>query len=356
MSTPIANPRPAKAPAVPPGRLRIRPDEKPPQRNDWFILPSWAVSCAFHTLLVLALGFVWHLDGSGPRGQTLTLIGELLEPASEAGLVEEEGSTDGQATVVGGGGSPTPSAETVSAAMSAAVASALSDAPASDPAAFLPSAGPLGAGGGPDGGLFGAPGGMTGGSGPKRNVAGGVGKTSVFGVEGEGRSFVYVFDRSGSMGGSGRSPLQAAKEQMIQSIESLAETHRFHIVYYNQRPTAFNPAGDGRLAFATESSKNVARNFVRSIVADGATDHELALKTALALGPDAIFFLTDADDPLNAVQMEDIRRRNGGNTAINCIEFGLGRALGRPSFLARLAEQNRGNYGYIDITTFRVGP
>lgn len=180
---------------------------------------------------------------------------------------------------------------------------------------------------------------------------GGKARTSLFGVTGEGYKFVYVFDRSGSMGGSGRTALRAVKAELLQSLKSLDTVHQFQIIFYNERPVIFNPTGTpGRLAFANEQNKQRAVRFVESIAAEGGTAHEEALKLAIRLQPDVIFFLTDADDPkLSPAQLEKIQSMAAG-IVINAIEFGTGPQPDRNSFLAQLARQNGGQYAYVDLS------
>ncbi len=177
------------------------------------------------------------------------------------------------------------------------------------------------------------------------------GGTSLFGIVGEGYKFVYVIDRSGSMGGEGRKSLQLAKAELIRSFQRLDRVHQFQIVFYNERPVVFNPTGTpGRLAFATDENKQRAVRFLDKIAADGGTDHESALRVAIRLRPDVIFFLTDADDPkLSPGQLAKIRRLAAG-IIINTVEFGPGPKPAARSFLAALAGQNGGKYAYIDIS------
>ena len=54
--------------------------------------------------------------------------------------------------------------------------------------------------------------------------------------------FVYVFDRSSSMEGA---PLATAKQQLIQSLESLSSVHQFHIIFFNQQMRNFDLSGGG---------------------------------------------------------------------------------------------------------------
>src|SRR5436190_10232541 len=194
-------------------------------------------------------------------------------------------------------------------------------------------------------------GGMTG-SGMGLPRGKGMGKkavTQVFGVQGEGSRFIYVFDRSGSMEGA---PLEAAKAQLVASLESLDKVHQFQIIFYNQRPYVMqlDPGQPPGMEFANDAGKKRAESFIGSLLVDGGTKHMEALELALRLKPDVIFFLTVADDPvLTASDLSLIRRLNNG-TSINAIEFGTGPAAGELNFLKRLAEQNHGNYGYVDIS------
>jgi hypothetical protein len=188
-------------------------------------------------------------------------------------------------------------------------------------------------------------------SGGKLGSPGGSGyaQVSVFGVQGKGSKFIYVFDRSASMEGR---PLAAAKQQLLQSLESLESVHQFHIMFFNTKTQSFDLSGGGRrIAFATQRNKKLAANFVGGITADGGTDRFVALREAITFAPDVIFFLTDADDPMSAAEMAGITRANHRVEAAICvIEFGKNPAPAPNNFLARLAQQSGGQYGYVDTT------
>lgn len=93
----------------------------------------------------------------------------------------------------------------------------------------------------------------------------------------------------------------------------------------------------------------MALKFIRGITADGSTEHEVALVAAVKLQPDVIFFLTDADEPkLWPRQLEKIRRMAAGIT-IHAIEFGFGPQTDSNNFLVRLARDNGGKHGYVNI-------
>lgn len=175
--------------------------------------------------------------------------------------------------------------------------------------------------------------------------------TSVFGVSGSGSTFVYVFDHSESMSASGGKPLRAAKQELIRSLRTLSERQQFQVIFYNDRPKTFSPDGQTTgLVFGEDGIRRRAEAFVNRTVAVGGTEHQLALRMALRLAPDAIFFLTDASiQTMSADQMADIRRRaEQSGTVIHAIQFGSGPEPAN-SFMKEIARQNRGGYRYLDV-------
>jgi uncharacterized protein with von Willebrand factor type A (vWA) domain len=169
----------------------------------------------------------------------------------------------------------------------------------------------------------------------------------VFGVEGVGSKFVFVFDRSTSMEGP---PLAAAKAQLVASLRALRPIHQFHIIFFNQQLRHFHlPDSGGRIAFATDRNKQLAARFVGGITADGGTERLPALRAAIALRPDVVFFLTDADDPMPESELADVERLNRRvGAAFSTIEFGRGPRTTPGNFLTRLAQLTGGQYGYVD--------
>jgi hypothetical protein len=303
-------------------------------------LPSWAISALLHLVLILVLGLVLRLaPSSGAAADRTAEVGIVLRHQRDESRYYEgpEDARQGDAAS--------------SAASAGNIGELLADGPPTDPSSALPS--PLdviGPGALDQGGVGSAVGAA---AGPPSNARalGGKARTGVFGIEGEGYKFVYVFDRSASMGGAERDLLGAAKSQLSASLESLEKTHQFQIIFYNDRLTKFNPSGDRyRLVWATDQNKALAARFLGSVTAAGATEHEQALTAAIKLQPDVIFFLTDADEPkMGPGQLEKIRRRAVGIT-IHAIEFGIGSQQDPNNFLVKLARQNGGRHGYIDVT------
>ncbi|HEY5313686.1 MAG TPA: VWA domain-containing protein [Pirellulales bacterium] len=300
-------------------------------------LPSWLLSILFHAALVVVLGLTIQAEPPGAAVEEPDRdVGVVLKRVDRAGETEYQGPD--------AGAQPSPAAQPSPRQM-------VGDQAPIDIASALPKATEIiGIGGlaseGPANVRQ-----MTTGKTPTANFRAGMGRTKVYGIAGQGFKFVYCFDHSASMGGSGHTALQAAKSELLASLDQLGPTHQFQIIFYNDHPTIFDITGRaGRLVFATDQNKQQARHFVEGIKAGGGTDHQAALDMALNLNPDVIFFLTDADQPeMSPGQLARLRRRNRA-ALINAIEFGQGPPLGDENFLMRLARENGGSYVYIDIT------
>lgn len=179
-------------------------------------------------------------------------------------------------------------------------------------------------------------------------------KTNVFGIEGEGVRFVYVFDKSDSMNGYGGRPLAMAKSELLQSLESLGPVHEFQIIFYNDSPFPLGGVSGKalRLYRGDSQSKSDAQSFVRGVTAVGGTQHLDAIRTALALQPDVIFFLTDADFPApSAREIEDLHDRAArSGTTIHSVQFGEGPNQGTGGWIEHLAQGTRGQFRYVDVS------
>jgi hypothetical protein len=172
----------------------------------------------------------------------------------------------------------------------------------------------------------------------------------MFNVESKGTKFVYVIDRSSSMD----EVLQAAKGELMASLEALDDTQKFQVVFFNNEPVSLR-ARFGMLS-GTESDRLEALKQVRAITADGGTDRLKALLKALEFKPDVIYFLTDIGEPImSAADRQDVRINNRSEAQIHCIEFRVGAPPAdpavAPNFLFKLAEESGGRYVYRDIKT-----
>jgi hypothetical protein len=174
--------------------------------------------------------------------------------------------------------------------------------------------------------------------------------TELFGIEAEGATFVYVFDRSASMSEPKNRPINAAKEELLKSLEPMERVHQFYIVFYNEAPRMFQPGGEkGKLVFANDDNKEAAKKFVNAIAPEGGTNHRAALDVALKIRPDVIFLLTDGDaeDDLTAHDLERIDKVNNGISQIHVIQFKGDFPTG-PN-LQKLAKENRGEFKSVKV-------
>jgi hypothetical protein len=159
---------------------------------------------------------------------------------------------------------------------------------------------------------------------------------------------VYVIDRSSSMGLHGA--LAAARQQLLASLEQLPATARFQIIVYNRTAEPVLANQPGLMPASRENLQRVATQ-LSTLTAEGGTDHPPALRRALALHPDVVFFLTDADD-LTAEDLRAVTRLNPGrHTVIHAIELNT-RNRDRPDMpMHVLARDSRGTYQAVDLRT-----
>ncbi len=164
----------------------------------------------------------------------------------------------------------------------------------------------------------------------------------------KGHRFVFVVDRSKSMGSSGLGGMRAVEEELAAALKLLDVNHRFNIMAYNHSTVAFS----GRtLAPATGENIEGAEAFFAQVAAFGSTNHSRAIHAALSTKPDVIYLFTDGGDPfLTPFQLNEIASiaKNQGTT-IHCVQFGLGALQNKDSFLSRLAAMTDGGYQYVDM-------
>ena len=320
---------------------QLSPADPQDEGNLRRMLPAWMTSMVFHCLLIVILFLCIRSIPQGAVETPERTTGIVLKRVTPTGEYYEGEDLEREVA-----------ADSATTAASAAIAEPLPGEKESPFAAsaFLPDpsagAGPSAAAK-PGGGRLSFDGVGDG----EKNLDGGKVRTGVFGLTGEGYKFVYVFDKSDSMNGSdgnGR-PLKAAKRELLKSLESLGKIHQFEIVFYNDRVQPFDPTGTGRLFFADEQNKRSAEKFIRGVEAINGTKHYPALKKAIDLKADNIFFLTDGTaDGLSNEDLLKIRRRNGGRAAIHVIQFGNARTR-EGDWLKKLAQQNGGEYKFFEV-------
>ena len=324
-------------------------------RNNGAELQSWLVSCSLHTVLLIFVVLMWRTSTNGTGASKDRTVGIAIDQLADDG---GENSFEGGASKAGSSSAAAPRSVpmttdndtgppiSIENIVSALVGDQTGSADGVTRTDGSQGSGSQGNGLSGDGGS-----GNSSGRGPGK---GNKSKADFFGIVGSGSSFAYVMDRSDSMNSYEGAPLRYAKRELIQSLTSLNEYNQFQVVFYND---SLSPMSSSML-FATDSNKNRAANFVRNMPGDGGTAHLPALRQALSLSPEVLFFLTDADDPsLTMPQLLDIQRRTEiSRTTIHTVQFNLGPAANDGSWIRKLAEMNRGTYKYIDVTSINQPP
>jgi hypothetical protein len=172
------------------------------------------------------------------------------------------------------------------------------------------------------------------------------GGVSFFGIRAQGQAIVYVIDRSASMGLHGA--LETAKRELLSSLEYLPATARFQVIAYNRQAEPLRVGGRSELVPASRENKSAVTAQLLAIRAEGSTEHLRALQRALALQPDIIFFLTDADD-LRSEQVQALTTQNHGRCVIHALQLAATPGSSEESH-RRLAQNNRGVYRRVGVT------
>jgi hypothetical protein len=178
---------------------------------------------------------------------------------------------------------------------------------------------------------------------PGRTNAGGAGGPggSIFAAAPTATKVVYVVDRSGSMGQ--RDAYRRACGEVIANLAQWPTTAKFQVVPYNSsaQPLCVNHCTS--LLPINSDTLQQAAALLAKLPPTGWTDHLCALKQALALSPDVVYLVTDADD-LKAEDVRTITNMNHGKTVIHTIEMYSRHAPQPSGSLALLASSNQGTH------------
>ncbi|MCH7527164.1 MAG: VWA domain-containing protein, partial [Planctomycetes bacterium] len=164
----------------------------------------------------------------------------------------------------------------------------------------------------------------------------------------EPKDICFVIDTSGSM--SGQKILQA-RNALKYCLTHLNSADRFNIVPFSHEPRPFAP----HLQPASESNVRDAVAFVEKITAEGGTNINDALLTALKSSPATdttrpymVVFLTDGLPTIGETQTDKIINNvaQANSTRVRLFVFGVGHDV-NTNLLDRLAEGNRGARRYV---------
>lgn len=175
----------------------------------------------------------------------------------------------------------------------------------------------------------------------------GVGAAEVWRVRASGTRFVYVVDYSGSI----LVAQDELKHELKRSIGELAPGMSFNVVLFQgRRDKAVTDSFAPALQPANPENKKSFFEWLDRKAPEGGTEPLPALRRALQMQPDAIFFFSDGYFDDNVVT-EMARQNRGGRVQIHCLVFdeimlqdtsGMPRQTDGSRRLQRIAEQNRG--------------
>ena len=162
----------------------------------------------------------------------------------------------------------------------------------------------------------------------------------LFPLPAKATSVVYVLDHSMSMGMDRK--LDFARRELIAGLRRLPSSVRFQVIDYNDYAEPLVVDGQRDLLRADSATVEKAVSLLLKLDAAGISNHVVALRLALALRADAIYFLTDADD-LKPQEIALITRRNT-HSVIHTLELTRRRTVAPEGPLAQLARDNNGTY------------
>lgn len=140
----------------------------------------------------------------------------------------------------------------------------------------------------------------------------------IFGGIGSAKSFAYVVDASGSMSGP---RMALVLDELRQSLMSLKEDQSFFVVFFNERTFPMMwPKIEKRLIVAHQLNKERVINWAFTVEPNEATMPEQALRMALHLEPDIVFFLTDGDIPEGSLRI--VKKYREDKTSVHTICVG----------------------------------
>ncbi len=169
-------------------------------------------------------------------------------------------------------------------------------------------------------------------------AGGGVG---FFGTTAKGKSFVFVVDCSGSMQGP---RFQRALSELRNSLEQLEPQQKFQIVFFNDHALPLvHSEHSTKLMPATRQVLAEVFAWIEDRQAQGGTVPDDALRRALALKPDVVFFLTDADRVPRKVRTL-IANCNKHKSTVHTIAFG---DRGGETLMQGIAADHHGRYRFV---------
>ena len=162
---------------------------------------------------------------------------------------------------------------------------------------------------------------------------------SFFGAASRGNKFVFIIDKSSSMGGD---RLAAANEELCRTLNGLKATNKFMVYFFSDNAESM-PAR----TMLSGTPKNIrwAVKWVRTRSVQGGTDPRQALHWCFNLRPDTVWLLTDGQFSDEGGVLDTIATGNRQLKArINTVAFHVKDGA---DILQRIARENDGKYRFV---------
>jgi hypothetical protein len=168
--------------------------------------------------------------------------------------------------------------------------------------------------------------------------------TSFFGLDSTGKKFVFVVDASGSMRrpfeGPGNTLLGRVKLELVRCVTQMSADQEFFIVFFNDDAI---PMPATELIKATPEAQKHFLYWMARTKAGGNTEPEAALRIAMQLQPDVVYFLTDGAFKYRVI--EHVRELNRSRVTVHTVSFGGDERA--TDFMEQIASQNGGTFHYV---------
>jgi len=165
---------------------------------------------------------------------------------------------------------------------------------------------------------------------------------SFFGTKSKGTRYVFVIDKSGSMGAHNK--FGRAKRELIKTLRTLPQNARFMIYFFDGGVEKL-PSNNNNMLAAVPKNISWAEGWVKSRGMGGGTDPRAALKSGFNLKPDTVWLLTDGQFNDEAGALSVIRHANSKKSVrINTLAF-MDRDGER--VLKQIAQENDGTYRFV---------
>jgi hypothetical protein len=136
--------------------------------------------------------------------------------------------------------------------------------------------------------------------------------------------------------------LAVARRELLAGLDALPPEAQFGVILYNRQAESIG------LLPATEANRAAVARRVEGLRAEGGTDHLAALRRALALDPDVIFFVTDADE-MTTEQVRNVALLNRGRAVIHAVELNNDGERRDETPLKMLARQSGGTHRVVPV-------